>query len=95
MYSDATLNTIFVSCIVFAFAIVLLMYLFHRFSISPRSILRMVGVKCHVWEYRNPADRTCKHCGMVQNQFHNHGILTNYDEWRVMVYEPTGETCKF
>ena len=32
-----------------------------------RPVLRLAGLPIHIWVYRNPYDRTCKHCGEHQN----------------------------
>ena len=29
----------------------------------------LCSIGFHAWRYRNPADRTCKRCGQIENQY--------------------------
>lgn len=47
--------------------VVLAKALFPLLMLLPwRRAARLVGLRVHVWKYRNPACRTCKHCNLCQ-----------------------------
>ena len=61
-----------------------------------RRIARFFGFKVHVFEYRNPADRTCSHCGLHQNEYITNWAdsLNTYCWWETMYPLPhSPEKC--
>lgn len=56
-----------------------------------RGFLRLLGVNCHVWKYRNPYSRTCIHCGRVENIYGYYGSYSG-DRWQ-QVYPLPENKC--